>query len=122
MRRLFFADSDSMVTRMYAEYYAQDKACDMTQEEFERVAVMADEITRKCRWDKIFVLMPHGAYVDDHERFMAHSGMEERLELYEILCKNLKDSGNWDKVTVLCGTYYENFMTVVKYVREVMAR
>ena len=119
---VFFADSDSMVTRMYAEYYTKDPSCALTQEEFERVAVMADELTRKSRWDKIFLVAPHGVFVDDHERYMAHSGMKERKELFEILCNNIKASGNWDKVVILDGDYYENFMTVVNYVREVMAR
>ena len=119
---IFFADSDSMVTRMYAEYYAKDPTCALTEEEFEKLAVTADAITAQCRWDKIFLIAPHGVFVDDHERYMAHSGMKERMELYEILVKNLKKSGNWDKVVILNGDYYENFMTVVKYVREVMAR
>ena len=119
---IFFADSDSMVTRMYAEYYAKDPTCALTEEEFEKLAVTADAITAKCRWDKIFLIAPHGVFVDDHERYMAHSGMKERMELYEILVKNLKESGNWDKVVILDGDYYENFMAVVKYVREVMAR
>lgn len=120
---IFFADSDSMVTRMYAEYYAKDPSCALTEEEFERLAVMADAITAKCRWDKIFLVAPRGVFVDDHERYMAHSGMKERQELFDILVKNLKDSGNWDKVVVLNGaSYYDNFMTIVNYVREVMAR
>ena len=119
---VFFADSDSMVTRMYAEYYAKDGSCGLTEEDFKSVAVMADAITAKCRWDKIFLLAPHGVYVDDHERYMAHSGMNERQELFNILCENIKRSGNWDKVVILRGTYYENFMTIVNYVREVMAR
>ena len=119
---IFFADSDSMVTRMYAEYYAKDSSCALTEEEFQKVAVMADEITRKCRWDKIFLVAPHGVFVDDHTRYMAHSGMDERQELFNILCDNLKASGNWDKVVILNGNYHENFLTIVKYVREVMAR
>lgn len=117
---IFFADSDSMVTRMYAEYYAKDESCALTEEEFEKIAVAADEYARKSRWDKIFLLAPHGVFVDDHERYMAHSGMKERKELYEILCNNIKRSGDWDKVVVLTGTYYENFMTIVEYVREVI--
>lgn len=117
---VFFADTDSMVTRMYAEYYAKDSVCNMTQEEFDKVAIMADEFTKKCRWDKIFLVAPHGVFVDDHVRYMAHSGMKERQELFEILCNNIKNSGNWDKVTVLSGNYYENFMEVVSYVRGVM--
>ena len=117
---IFFADSDSMITRMYAEYYAQDENCALTQEEFGKVATVADELTRKSRWDKIFLVAPHGVFVDDHERYMAHSGMKERQELFDILVRNIKDSGNWDKVVVLNGNYYENFMTVVNYVKEII--
>ena len=119
---VFFADTDSMVTRMYAEYYAKDDTCAITQEEFEKVAVMADELARKSRWDKIFLVAPHGVFVDDHERYMAHSGMKERQELFDILVQNIKRAGDWDKVVILTGNYYENFMAVVNYVNEVMAR
>lgn len=115
---VFFADTDSMVTRMYAEYYAQDDTCALTQKEFEKVAVMADELARKSRWDKIFLVAPHGVFVDDHERYMAHSGMKERQELFNILVENIKRTGDWNKVTILTGDYYENFMAVVNYVRD----
>ena len=117
---IFFADSDSMVTRMYAEHYSKDDDCAVTAEEFEKVAVLADELTKKCRWDKIYLLCPHGVFVDDHERYMAHSGMDERTALFDILCKNLKDSGNWDKVTILDGGYWNNFKRIVEDVRDVI--
>ena len=117
---VFFADTDSMVTRMYAEYYAKDDTCALTQEEFEKIAITADELTRKSRWDKIYLLKPHGVFVDDHERYMAHSGMKERHELFDILCNNIKRSGNWDKVTILDGGYYNNFKTIVSDVKEIM--
>lgn len=117
---LFFADSDSMVTRMYAEYYSKDKSCALTEKEFEALAVTADEITAKCKWDKIYLLCPKGVFVDDHERFMAHSGMKERLELFEILCNNIKKSGNWDKVTILDKGYYENFEYIKKEIKEII--
>ena len=117
---IFFADSDSMVTRMYGEYYANDPKFALTKEEFSKVAVTADELTRKSRWDKIFLIGPHGKFVDDHERYMAHSGVNERNELFTILCNNVKASGNWDKVTLLNGSYYENYITVVNYVKEII--
>jgi NadR type nicotinamide-nucleotide adenylyltransferase len=117
---VFFADSDSMVTRMYAEYYAKDETCALTQEEFEKIAVMADEYTRKSKWDKIFLLCPHGEFIDDHSRFMNHSGMSERWELFDILCRNIGNSGNWDKVTVLDGGYWNNFKAIVEYVKEII--
>ena len=117
---VFFADTDSMVTRMYAEYYAKDADLALTNAELEKVCLVADEITAKCRWDKIFLIAPHGKFVDDHSRYMGHSDMAIREELYEILCNNLKRSGNWDKVVVLNGGYYDNFLAVVDYVKGVM--
>jgi nicotinamide riboside kinase len=81
---------------------------------------MADEYARKSRWDKIYLLCPKGTFVDDHSRFMIHSGMEERQELFEILCENIKRTGNWDKVTILDGGYWKNFERIVKDVKEII--
>lgn len=117
---IFFADTDSIVTRMYAEYYAKDKDFTLTQEEFDKVAVVADELASKSRWDKIFLIAPHGVFVDDHTRYMGHGGMNERHELFDILCEDIKRTGDWDKVTILSGNYYENFIDVVNYVKEII--
>ena len=118
---IFFADSDSMTTRMYAEYYCKDPELELTESEFEEIAVAADAITKKCRWDKIYLLCPHGVFVDDHTRYMAFSGEDERRELFEILCNNIKASGNWDKVTILDGGYWNNFKKIVEEVKEIMS-
>ena len=116
---VFFADSDSMVTKMYAERYAQEEFCELTQEEYEKVAVMADELTRKSRWDRIYLLAPRGTFVDDHTRLMAHSSMDERNKLFELLVKNIKESGNWDKVVILQEGYWRNFQRIVEDVKEI---
>lgn len=118
---VFFADSDSMTTRMYAEMYAKDPNFTLTEEEFQKVATVADELANKTRWDKIFLVAPHGIFVDDHSRYMGHSDMKERRELFDILCEDIKRAGDWDKVSVLTGDYYENFMSVVEYVKGVVA-
>lgn len=119
---IFFADSDALVTKMYAEYYSKDPVCAITPEEYEKVASMADELTRKSKWDKIFLLPPHGNFVDDHSRFMNHSEKKERWELFELLKRNLIDAGLWDKVTILDKGYYENFNAIVQYVKELIDR
>ena len=117
---IFFADSDSMTTRMYAEYYCKDPELDLTEEEFNDIAIAADAITKKCRWDRIYLLCPHGVFIDDHTRYMEFSGIDERRELFEILCRNIKESGNWDKVTILDGGYYNNFKKIVNDVKEII--
>lgn len=117
---VFFADTDSLVTNMYSQYYSKDSSCVLTEEEYlTKIKPVAYEYAKKSKWDKIFCVVPHGVFVDDHSRFMAHSGMEERQELFEILKQSLIDVGEWDKVVILDGNYYENFMTVVKYVKEI---
>jgi HTH-type transcriptional repressor of NAD biosynthesis genes len=117
---VFFADTDSIVTQMYAKHYAQDPTCALTQAEYEQIAITAEELTRKSRWDKIFLLAPHGKFIDDHTRYMLHSEMEEREKLFGILCDLITKSDNWDKVVVLKGNYYENFITIVNYVKGVI--
>jgi NadR type nicotinamide-nucleotide adenylyltransferase len=117
---VFFADSDAMTTRMYAEQYANEESCVLTQEEFEKIAIMADEYARKSHWDKIYLLCPKGEFVDDHSRFMLHAGMEERQKLFDILCNNIKRTGDWDKVTILDGGYWKNFEKIVKDVKEII--
>ncbi len=117
---VFFADSDSMTTRMYAEYYSKDPALELTDKEFKEIAVTADSITKKCRWDKIYLLCPRGIFEDDHTRYMGCSNLKERKEMFDILCRNIKDSDNWNKVTILDGGYFENFDKIVKDVKEII--
>lgn len=117
---IFFADTDSLVTRMYAEYYSKDKDFALTEDEFEKIAIVADELASKSRWDKIFLIAPHGVFVDDHSRYVGHGGMNERKELFDILCEDIKRVGDWDKVTILTGNYYENFIYIVDYVKEII--
>ena len=119
---IFFADSDALVTKMYAEHYANDKNCILTQEEYEKVAILADELTAKCKWDKIYLLCPCGTFVDDHSRYMAHSSMDERTKLYNILVKHIKANGLWDKVEILNYGYMGNFKKVVNDIKEIMEK
>lgn len=122
-RGVFFADTDTMVTQMYAKYYAADPTCKLTEAEYEQLAVTAQAYIDKLKWDKIFLLAPKGMFVDDHTRFMNHSGMKERKELFEILCELIKKNGLWDKVTILDGgAYYQNFLAVKEYVNKLMER
>lgn len=117
---IFFADSDSMTTKMYAECYSQDPSLPLTEEDYRSIAVAADAITAKCKWNRIYLLCPHGKFVDDHTRYMAYSGMDERHKQFEILCRIIKESGNWDKVTILNGGYWNNFNCIVNDVKEII--
>ena len=118
---LFFADTDSMVTRMYAEYYSQDENLGLTKEEFEHIAQTADVITSKCKWDKIYLLYPNGVFVDDNSRYMGHAKIEERQALFNILVNNIKTAGMWDKVVLLCGgNYWENFKKIRDDIKEII--
>jgi NadR type nicotinamide-nucleotide adenylyltransferase len=117
---IFISDTDSLVTRMYAEYYAKDKEFDLTDGDFKVIADVADVLTSQANWDKIFLLGPHDNFVNDNVRFMGHSGMTERLELFNILCDALKSLNLWNKVIILEDNYYKNFTTISNYIKGVI--
>lgn len=117
---VFFADTDSLVTKMYAEMYAEDSSCALTMEEYKEVAALADELAKKSRWDKIFCLAPQNTFVDDHERFMNHADMDSRERLLSKLLSYFEQHNLMDKVVFLTGgDYYKNFRTIVDYVNSV---
>lgn len=42
------------------------------------------------------------------------------MELYEIMCENLKRHNLWGRVEILNKGYYENFITIINYVKGIM--
>ena len=119
-RGVFFADSDAMTTDMYAHHYVSDPDCKIDLYEYrDRIAYLSEVMTKQCRWDKIFVLPPHSAFVDDHVRYMHDADVEQRKILYGYLVDNLKYRARlWDKVEILNGDYNANFEAVKRYVND----
>ena len=115
---VFFGDTDNMVTRMYAKYYSNDKDFALTNEDYLKIKEEAIKYNKLYKWDKIFLIYPHGKFVDDGIRYMKHSDINIRKQMFNILCKFIKEAELWDKVTILNGNYYENFIEIIKYVRE----
>ena len=105
---------------MYAKYYAMDKDMALTMDEYQRIIEpVADAFIKKSHWDKIFMVLPKGQFVDDHTRYMGHSSMEARQELANILMEEMKKAGLSDKVEILDGGYQSNFNRVRDYIKEI---
>lgn len=118
---VFISDTDSIVTKMYAKRYALDPAMALTMQEYESIiAPAADAFIKKSRWDKIFVLVPHGEFVDDHVRYLGHSSIEERIGLFHMMMEEIKNAGLSDKVEFLTGSYLDNFSRVKQYIEETL--
>lgn len=114
----FISDTDVLITKMYAKYYAQSGHMGITMDEYDRViAPAADEFAKKERWDKIFVLVPHGEFADNHLRYMEHSTMKARTDMINILLDELRKAGHSCKVELLDGGYLENFERVKTYIK-----
>lgn len=117
---IFFSDTDAIVTKMYAEFYAKDPSCAITEEEYKKVADLAEDYIKKAKWDKIFLLAPKEVFIDDGIRYMKHSNMASRNTMFDILCRELVNAGLWDKVVVLQDGYYGNFTKIVEYTKGVI--
>ena len=117
---IFVSDTDCIVTKMYAKYYAQDDEMALTMDEYQRVIEPgADTFIAKSHWDKIFVVLPRGEFVDDHTRYMKHSSMQARGELAAILLEELDKAGLTDRLEILNGGYQSNFNRVKDYITNI---
>ena len=119
---VFFGDTDNMVTRMYAKYYSTDNDFDLTETDYLKIEAEAIKYNSLYKWDKIFLIYPNGKFVDDGIRYMKHSDLKIRKEMFEILCDFIKEAGLWDKVKILNGSYYDNFIEIVNYVKDGVLR
>lgn len=114
---LFISDTDNLVTLMYAKAYSEDSNIDLSKDDYYNILEpFAKTLQRGIKWDKIFLIKPHAKFVDDGTRYMAQSSIEERTKNYNILLGLIEEFGWKDKVVILDGTYYENFVTVKDYI------
>ena len=124
---IFIADTDNLVTLMYAKRYTTIKDVDsdpnnvfpLTKLEYETVLEpLAKTLQKWTKWDKIFFLTPNNDFVDDGVRYMLQASMKERKINEKILCELLEEFNLMDKVEFLkWWSYYENFCRVKDYIK-----
>lgn len=114
---IFISDTDNMVTLMYANYYRQREDFALNDEEYEVLYQMTKAYRATTKWNKIFLLEPHQkGIVDDGERYMPDSDYEIRKEFFDFL-KGLYGEFGYE-YEILNGNYYENYLTVRRYINE----
>jgi len=114
---IFLSDTDNLVTLMYANYYRKREGFALNDEEFNVLYEMTKAYRPTTKWDKIFLIQPQPkGIVDDGERYMPDSDYAIRCEFFEYLKKLYDDFGY--EYEILNGTYYENYMTVRRYIDE----
>ena len=114
---IFISDTDNLVTLMYANYYKEREDFALNKEDYETLYAMAKAYRPTTKWDKIFLIQPREKpIVDDGERYMPDSDYEIRVKFFEFLKKLYDDFGY--EYEIINGTYYENYMTVRRYIDE----
>lgn len=111
------SDTDNLVTLMYAKAYTEIPGMKITKEEYEKVLYpLAKSLGKVTRWDKIFLIKPHGKFVNDGLRYMEQSSIEERMGNYKILVELLENFGLLRITKELEGTYLEQYQEVKNYI------
>lgn len=115
---LFFADTDSLVTEMYAAKYCDEPTFKFynKRESLALIQSTAWMYAEKSRWDAIFIVGPRNEFVDDGVRYMGHGDMQVREQMYSHLLRNIHEYARYDTLIELNGDYYENFLTIKNYV------
>lgn len=122
-RGVFFCDTDALITNMYAEKYAREKQCALSEEDADDVLVpLVYTIAKSSKWDHIFFLQASAGFEDDHTRYMEHADLSIRNKMSSNLMWSLKYFYKEDRITMLSGSNYKkNFDTIVDYVKGVYA-
>ena len=95
---LIIADTNSIVTVAYIDYYLKDM---ISTKDYEMLHKMYLQILHKERWDLILVTTPNADYIDDGFRDMTMQDEDIRQPLTEHLLKLFKEAGLQDKVRLL---------------------
>lgn len=116
-RGVFLSDTDSMVTLMYAYFYAKRDGFNLTEDNYSALKSLATQYAKNEKWDKIFLLKPHERdIVDDGERYMKDSDYAIRCEFFEFL-KSLYDEFGY-QYEILDGDYLHNYNQVKSYINK----
>lgn len=115
---VIISDTDNLVTLMYAKAYSINPEMIFNEDDYKLLHQCVKTLNADITWDKIFVFPPNNAFVDDGTRYMGQSSIEERTKNYNYLIELLKEFNLSDKVEVLDGTFYENFIKVKNYIND----
>lgn len=95
---LFFADTDVMVTKVYAEHY-------LDKEHYDILSPTYDLLIQRQKWDLILVIPPMSPYVNDGTRDMGYSDIESRWRMHTRFVQEVKNNGLEDKMHIIYGDY-----------------
>lgn len=123
-RGITISDTDNLVTLMYALAYVKDTNIALSEQDYQQVLKpLAWSLRHQFQWERIFVMIPGGEYVDDGFRYMGQSSMEERTSNHQLLMSLLEEFGLSSRVTFMQGgRYLENFEMLKSYVNELLAQ
>lgn len=102
--KVYFCDTDAVVTNYYAHLYEDTDL------------PIARAIAAEQKYDLIIYLKPSNRWVDDG--FRMHSSEEIRQANDEILLKMFEEHNI--KMTILNGTYEENYNKSIELVRKML--
>lgn len=114
-RKVFFADTDVMTTKLYAQLY-------LKPEEFEKIEPVFDFYISQQTWALIILLPPTTHYVDDGFRDMSQADNESRLKMHQMFIDEINKHGLSDVTVVLEGdSFQEKYEEAHRLVDQILA-
>ena len=105
---LVIADTNSIVTLTYIDYYMKDE---ISAKDYEMLHKMYLQILHKEKWDLILITMPNSSYVDDGFRDMTMQDDATRMSFTKHMLKLFEEAGLSDKIKILDqGTEHDMYL------------
>lgn len=110
---IFIADTDVLVTDVYAQHY-------LTEKEYEALRPSYEMLMKREKWDLILVIPPVTPYVNDNFRDMSYADGDSRWKMHNMMMQRIKDMGWEHKVALLDAQpedadYYDEHRYYARY-------
>ena len=89
-RGIFFADSDAIVTKMWANHYMDKPDFVISRDDYPIINGLANYYFSLENWDIIILFYPSNGFTDDGVRYMPDADIEIREKMYNWLYEEYK--------------------------------
>lgn len=107
-RGLALMDTDTMVTKAYAQMSAEDPASALSAADYQSLLPMADSLIAKARWDLILFIPPVGSanYTRDGFRSETNTSDHYLNDISQRMLQEVRSAGLTDRLVMLDGADY----------------
>lgn len=100
-RGIFFADSDAIITKMWANHYMDKPDFPISRDDYPVINGLANYYFSLENWDMIILFPPSSGFADDGVRYMPDADIDVRKQMYDWLYEEYRKRYPSDRIVIM---------------------